>query len=280
MIRQIPVITACFSLFCSVIAVAEIDSTGVLGFGKAAFTQEMQTDRPDFTEGPLTIQSGHFQLESGYTYSEASGGGVAHTFPESLFRFGIASGTELRLYWEGLVIQGADEPMGSRTSATDFSVGAKQRLFNPGEMGIFGKSAELSTIIELGIPVGSASETNGTLQPGGKLLFSQDLTDWLSLGKNLNAFVVEDGEADGRHYLEVASSASLAASLSDTWGAYLEHFAFYPFDTYSTTAVEHYVNGGFTYALNSNLQLDMRTGMGLSSTADDFFTGAGVSIRQ
>lgn len=41
----------------------------------------------------------------------------------------------------------------------------------------------------------------------------------------------------------------------------------------------HYFNGGFTYRVTPNFQLDIRAGLGLSRAADDFFTGTGFAVR-
>ena len=40
---------------------------------------------------------------------------------------------------------------------------------------------------------------------------------------------------------------------------------------------EHYIDGGFTYLLNNDTQLDIRAGQGLNPSADDFFAGVGFS---
>ena len=42
---------------------------------------------------------------------------------------------------------------------------------------------------------------------------------------------------------------------------------------------EHYLDGGVTYLINMNLQLDARIGLGLNDDAAEFFVGAGVSYR-
>ena len=42
---------------------------------------------------------------------------------------------------------------------------------------------------------------------------------------------------------------------------------------------EHYFDGGFTYRVSNNLQLDVRGGVGLNEAAADYFTGAGAVVR-
>ncbi len=39
------------------------------------------------------------------------------------------------------------------------------------------------------------------------------------------------------------------------------------------------MDGGILYLLTPNMQLDLRAGFGLSGRPDDFFTGAGYSVR-
>ena len=41
----------------------------------------------------------------------------------------------------------------------------------------------------------------------------------------------------------------------------------------------HFMDGGLLYRLTAKIQLDIRAGFGLSGRPDDFFTGAGLSVR-
>ena len=41
----------------------------------------------------------------------------------------------------------------------------------------------------------------------------------------------------------------------------------------------HFMDGGILYRPTPNTQLDLRAGFGLSGRPDDFFTGAGFSVR-
>jgi hypothetical protein len=41
----------------------------------------------------------------------------------------------------------------------------------------------------------------------------------------------------------------------------------------------HFMDGGVLYRPTPNMQIDLRAGFGLSGRPDDFFTGAGYSIR-
>ena len=72
-------------------------------------------------------------------------------------------------------------------------------------------------------------------------------------------------------------SLSAALSLSEKLGFYIEYYGFYPNAEHSDAA--HTINGGLTYLINNNFQLDWRIGAGLNEEADDFFTGVGFAWR-
>ena len=91
-------------------------------------------------------------------------------------------------------------------------------------------------------------------------------------------FNISVDETSGSRYTEWAQSWTVATSLSESLGMYTEWYALFP-DNAETAQVEHYLNGGFTFLLNDDLQIDIRTGTGINGNADDFFAGIGMSIR-
>ena len=55
-----------------------------------------------------------------------------------------------------------------------------------------------------------------------------------------------------------------------------EYFGAYPAGEHDS---ENYLNGGVTYLINNDLQLDGRVGYGLNGRDDDFFVGFGTAVR-
>ncbi len=266
-----------FLVISSVFSSSLFAETGPLGFGEAEFKREMQTDRPDFTEGTLTVEAGHIQVEAGYTYVTDSDEGVdldSHALPEFLLRAGLAEHTELRLFWEGYINEDSDvDGIGSDTSGgvSDLSIGFKHTMGY--QDGII---PEHGIIVELGVPLGNDEFTNDKVQPIIKFLWAYELNEELSIAGNLNFdFPVVDDE----RFLELSNAVSAAYSLTDELGAYLEYFGFYPDDTDVDTTTQHFVNGGFTYLLNADVQFDLRAGFGLNDAASDFFSGVGITFR-
>ena len=253
--------------------------SGPLGFGDASFKQDLETDRPDFTEGTQTIETGHLQLEAGYTFTydkENESKTTSQTFPEYLLRLGLEEDLEFRLAGEGYAIERttlSDGALGSDTDlvgTTDLTIGYKQRLRQQSQ-----NAPSISYLLELGLPVGSQRLSAGGLEPALKFLFAQDLTDRIALGANLNFASLKSD----RRFLEFSASATIGYSISDSIGSYLEYYGFYPEQSAVAESETHYFNGGVAWSLSENAQLDLRAGFGLNSDADDFFTGAGFAWR-
>ena len=58
---------------------------------------------------------------------------------------------------------------------------------------------------------------------------------------------------------------------------FVEYYGLYPNAEHRDAA--HTPNGGFTFQINNNFQIDWRIGGGLNEEADDFFTGVGFAWR-
>ena len=57
----------------------------------------IETDRNSFTFAPMTPRDGRLIFESAYSYINIGKEGPKHSFPESVFRYGIGDRLELRL---------------------------------------------------------------------------------------------------------------------------------------------------------------------------------------
>ncbi len=264
-------------------AKAEETTTNIFGLPAAPLDGPLVTDRPDFTESTEAVPFGHAQLESGYTFTydrEDTDRVHDHTAPEMLWRIGLFEKFELRVAWAGYSwtqSQYQGETRGGRAvtredwddGANDMNLGFKYKLWEQD-----GLLPHFGVIGEMSVPSGSAGVSSGDVDPGAKLLWAYDLADGLALAGNVNfASLTEDDD----RFFQTANSVSLAASLTDWLGTYFEYFGFYPNSQHTDCA--HYLNGGFTFLITDNLQLDVRTGFGLNEEADDLFSGVGFSYR-
>lgn len=66
--------------------------------------------------------------------------------------------------------------------------------------------------------------------------------------------------------------------LTEKWGTYIEYFGFVPASKDGPN--KSFFDGGFTYLVNDDLQLDARAGIGaFNGESPDYFVGIGMSWR-
>jgi len=233
--------------------------------------EPLATDRPDFTESSSTVGRGVLQLEMGYTYSsDGDGASHEHSYPEFLMRYGVcAEWLEVRL---GQNFASQSSGGGDVSGAEDLYLGAKVAL-TPQE-GIW---PEMAILPQLTVPTGASALTAGEVLPGVNWLYGWDVTERLTAAGSTQFNRAIDEVSDGA-YTEWAQSVTFGYSLTDCLSAYGEWFVLVPHSA-ETAGTEHYVNGGFTRRLSPDVQWDVRAGIGLGDAADEYFVGAGLSVR-
>ena len=237
--------------------------------------EPLASDRPDFTESTSTVGAGVVQIETGYTllYDDDDRRIVQHSFPEMLFRIGVLEDwLELRVGWsyalETTTSGGeSDTDGGSR----DVYLGVKLGL-TPQQ----GVLPEMALLPQMTVPVGGPLSDDRVL-PGVNWLYGWDVTERLSTGGGTQVNRRID-EGSGHDYAELGQSWTVGFAFTETLGAYTEWFMLAPIGA-DTARTEHYLDGGFSYRVTNDLQLDLRAGKGLSAAAVDFFSGVGAVVR-
>jgi hypothetical protein len=239
--------------------------------------EPLVTDRPDFTEASSTVGRGVLQIEAGYTYTYDNNAGVStrtHSFAEPLVRYGfLTDWLELR-FAQNYVEE--TQRGGGMTSvakgADDLYLGMKIGL-TPQE----GWLPEMAVIPQMFVPSGSAAHNAGRVRPGVNWLYGWDVNEFIGMGGSSQFNVALDAGTND-NYLEFAQSFTVVFALTERLGLYTEWFAFFPSGA-DTDKPRHFFDGGFTYLVNNDLQLDIRAGKGLNDAAEDYFVGTGFSIR-
>ena len=108
-------------------------------------------------------------------------------------------------------------------------------------------------------------------------IYAWEINDFLSLAGSTQSNGAIDA-ATGARYWEITQSFVAGYSLTERVGAYTEWFASFPYSA-DTARPVHFFNGGFTFSVSDNLQLDVRAGLGLNEAAEGYFVGAGSAIR-
>ena len=243
--------------------------------GPPGFDEPLASDRPDFVEASVTVGRGVRQLEMGYTYiSDKSTNLSAHSFPEILFRTGVwADWLELRLGLNfGSTTEGFDPLTRGVGGAEDLYLGVKLGL--TAQDGIL---PEMSIVPQFTVPTGQAELSTHQVHAGVNWLYGWDINEFLSLGGSTQANMGLDDETN-RDFVEFAQAFTIGYTLTEKWGAYTEWFVIAPAGA-ASIRTQHYLDGGFTYRVTNNLQLDVRAGNGVSAASDNFFVGSGAVVR-
>ncbi len=254
----------------------------------AAAAQEpgpIVTDRPDQTESAQSVAAGLFQLEVGWTYSRESEDGIelrSHAIPGALLRIGLGSGLEARVGFAGWITHDEEltdplpdpDPDGSPDGAGDADLGVKWELLAPE-----GAGTRVALLGGITLPLGREGVGSERADPTLRLAISNDLSEQVSLGYNVGVQweTVEAGPDALDTQADFLYTVALGFGLAERVGAYLESFGF--FGLADGRADRHAIAGGFTLLLSDTLQLDTSAGLGLSAAAEDWFVGAGASVR-
>ena len=170
---------------------------------------------------------------------------------------------ELRFGFNGDIWE-PDEP--SPQQREDGELGAKFHLWQEG-----GWIPEAGLLLPVSVP--------RRADPAFRLALSHSLSDRISFSYNLGA--AWESEPDGDQDMDRLSvfqyTITLGIGLSDRTGAFLEVFGDLPLS--AEGGPEHLLDGGLTYLLRDNLQVDAFGGIGLSQAADDWLVGLGVTLR-
>ena len=240
--------------------------------------RDLNTDRPDQTEGPFTVDAGHVQLEMdlvNLTYDRHSTDGV-HTETWNVaplnVRIGLCNRVELDVILDNYVnVRTREGRVTDRTSGFgDITTRLKINFWgNDGGATAFG----LIPFVKL--PLDASNLRNGRTEGGVILPFSVSLPGGWGLGMMTKADFVSDDR--GGYDTEWVNSISLSRNLTKQLGAYLEFYSVV--GTAPGFAWQGQADIGVTYAITDDLQVDCGCNFGLTKSAPDFQPFAGISIR-
>ena len=228
--------------------------------------REMSTDRPDKTESPYTVDAGRFQIETdlfAYTVDRESGI-TSRTYDILPFnvKIGLAHDTDLQIVYGAFSVARVSGGPPSERGFGDVTLRLKHNLWgNDGGRTAFG----LMPFVKL--PTNTMSDLIVPL--------AIDLGNGVGLGLMTEVDILKN--ATGGYDPSFINSASLSFELTDRVGAYVEAFVEHSTERNADTVVT--IDGGFTFAVTDNLQLDAGANIGVTDAADDLTVFMGLSQR-
>ena len=222
-------------------------SVCIIGYG-----QEIITDRPDQTESSSTIPINSFQIETGMLFEQVDACNFESntwSLPTTLLRFGITKIIELRLANQFSSIYSKNEEQTYNFGFGDLEFGTKIQILRNENI-----NTEIAFITHIVFPFGDKRISNEQLGSISKLSISHQIANNVSIGYNIgyNYF----GQSNGIGTYSVAIGFGLGEKL----GFYIEPYGeWINFETWASN-----LDGGFTYLLQPNIQLDISYGVGLN----------------
>ena len=248
-----------------------------LGLALLAVTADAEpisTDRPGQSNSPTVVAPGSIQLEGGLTFERETNAGDPNTntlsVPGVLLRVGLLSFLEARVLADGFIYEDRKRD-NDRSSGSDLTLASRARLFDQ-------KGIRPATALDfnLSLPTGSDAVTSDGVDPSGTILLGWNLSERFGALVNLGLGSTSLGKDNSRRAFQVAPTFSLTASVAERAGAFIEYYA-----TFSDEGIkdEHALDGGFTWLVSDDLQLDLSAGAGLNNAAPDFYVAVGAAWR-
>ncbi len=239
--------------------------------------RDFDTDRPDQTEGPRTLDAGHFQIEADlvsltYDRTTETRSRSISVAPFNL-RIGLLNNLELSLVFESW----------RHERNTDRTTGETKRSSGVGDfttrlkINLWGNDGGFSALAFLPFvkwPTASSRLGNGAVEGGLILPLALEIAEgWhLSLMTEVDALRSDTGRS---YHAQFVNSVSLVRELTKKISVYGEFF---------TTASQRerwtgQLDAGVLIGLTKNLQLDFGCNFGVTKSAPDFNPFVGISCR-
>lgn len=271
---QAPAVDAAgWKVWATGLALALLSAHSSLGAQPA--TEPLVPDRPGLYCGSLTVPKGFLHVETGLAFQRDEAGPETDKLFTTpiVFRAGLSRRIEFRVATPGFTrakrtgpgLEATEEGFGAAT------LGVKWRFADGGEDG--GRPS-MALLFNLGLPVGSDFARPAKVEPG--FVWAADIGLPAGLGLSTNLGVTARFDAVERdRFAELFFAAALGRSISDQAGLFVEIAGTRPEDGDSQVVVD----GGVTYLVNPDVQLDFSATRGLNRQTADWVLSGGISLR-
>lgn len=230
------------------------------------------TDRPTQTISSSTVPRGTFQIETGFIFETTKD--IDYSMDNwylgtTLLRYGVWNNFEIRLGSHYQITNYELSETGSDSTAQGFGpLMTGFKVFIVEEKGL---RPEIAIVAEMTLRhIGSLSYRPTFSHPVAKVAATHTLARNLSLGYNAG-FAYNGETADGFFVY----SGMLGYGIGSSVSAFAEVYGTFDHGNHPN----HRIDGGFTFLVRRNLQLDLSFGTGFDNHIDKSFVSTGLSWR-
>lgn len=242
-----------------------------------ALMREMDTDRPDQTESPYTVDAGHLQLEMdffSFTYDRTAAA-TARSFSAAAInlKIGLLNNIDAQFVFDSYLreeVQSGGQTV-SASGSGDFQTRLKVNLWGDDS----GDTAlAIMPFVKWPVPAGGLG--NGVVEGGVIVPFGINLSERFSLTMMTEVDVLKDSASVGYHP-DFVNSITLGSALTEKLGAYVEFFS-----VTTTESGNNWIGQfdfGFTWSATENIRFDAGVNIGVTSSAPDWQPFIGGTFR-
>lgn len=279
--RTIPLlmIAALLTIFCNNAHAQDTSRKGYTLFKplpKSLMREEMETDRPNVTETPHTVEAGHFQYEADLfkfqrerTEDERQHSWLAN---QANLKLGILRNTALQIivqtYGKEINHEIASGEKESSSGFGDITVRIKQSLY-----GNYDGNFSIAVMPYVKFPTNTYSDDK-MYEEGLMIPMLLKLPHEWKIGMQLEGDYLKDDEAPARH-AELLQSVTLSHVLFKKLEVFGESFYTYNFKDHK---MNNFLDAALEYEIVHDLKIDVGINYGLQTMAHkDYF--AGIAFR-
>ena len=233
--------------------------------------RSFETDRPDVTESPYTVDAGHFQYETDLFKTDHSSIDGIKTIQNQFNTFNLKSGITntldiqfvLESYVTEKIIHGSST--NSESGIGNITLRAKQNLWGNDH----GKTA-MAILPFINIPTNSNSKITGGLILPLAITLSND---W-DFGTEMEVDLTDNQSGSGYH-INLLASATIGHPLFENISFFAESLISRDNELKS---LEYFLNSGLIYKWNEKIEIDTGVYYGLKKTSSKIYF-FGLSYR-
>jgi len=249
----------------------------------SALLREMNTDRPDVTESPYTVDAGHYQIEMdlvNFTYDHNTADGAdttthAWSIAPMNLKVGLCNQADLQLVLGTFNYISTDNAgPGSHTIQRGFGDIITRLKIN--FWGNDGGTTAFGVMPFAKFPTSQDQIGNNSVEGGIIFPLAIKLPGGWDMG-TMAEFDFNRNGTDSNYHTEIVNSVTFDHDIVGKLAGYIEFVSIA--STEANADWTGLADGGVTYAVTENIQLDAGCNFGVTASAPNYQPFVGLSVR-